>query len=143
MAGRRFLQLALRLQNVPQVDVSLGQIRTQDQRAPEAHLRQLVLALRLPYGAQIHLRLGQPWIEDQRPLIAGCSLFQLAQRLISRTQVGVKRRRPPVAGNRLADQLNGYVVAAHLMSQNSQQVQAVGMMGIELQNLPVDALRLG
>jgi hypothetical protein len=29
------------------------------------------------------------------------------------------------------------------MSQNSQQVQAVGMMGIEFQNLPVDALRLG
>jgi hypothetical protein len=51
-------------------------------------------------------------------------------------------RRPFVGGNRLADQFDGNVIAAHLVSQHSQQVKTVSMMRIVIENLPVDSLRL-
>ena len=40
--------------------------------------------------------------------------------------------------DRLADHVNGQIMAPHLVSNRPQQVQAIGMMRNDCQNLPVE-----
>jgi len=97
--------------------------------------------LRIENHAEVHLRLNQVNVQGQGPPVTSGSLVHSAQRLQGRAEVGMIGRRPLVGSNCLADQLDGNLVAAHLVSQHSQQVQAVSVMRIGIENSPVDSLR--
>jgi hypothetical protein len=45
--------------------------------------------------------------------------------------------------NRLTDHLNGDLMASTLMFHHSEQMQAVRLLGIQHQNLPVNGFRFG
>ena len=142
-AGHCFIQSSLGLQDVAEIDVRLGQIRLEGQGPLEARRRFLQPALSLKNGAQVHLRFGQVRLESQRPPITVRGFHQVALRLQDGAQVGMIGGLPVVGRDRRADQFGGDVVAADLVRQRSEQVQAVRMAGLDGQNLAVDSLGVG
>jgi hypothetical protein len=64
-------------------------------------------------------------------------------RLKNQTEIDVEARSLPVVRDGFADEIERNVAAAHLMSKNPKRAQGIGMMRIDLQNLPIELFRFG
>ena len=77
---------------------------------------------------------------SQCPPVGGDRLLQLALSPEGKAEIAVEGRHLPVQRNGFDNQIHRDVVAADLMSENTKQMQCVGMTGIDLQNLPIEPL---
>ena len=83
----------------------------------------------------MRLRVGR--LKGERPAVAGGRLVQPAAFAERGALVGMVRRDVRIDRDRLADHVRGEVLPAGLQGNHTQQVQGVGMAGIDRQNLLV------
>ena len=69
-------------------------------------------------------------------------LVRAVERPERHTDIVVEIRIALVRGDRLADQVDGDIVAADLEGDNAQEVQAVDVLGINHEDIAINALRL-
>lgn len=141
--GHRLHELALRLQSVAHVVVRIRMIRLVSQNFAVALDRLVQTALRLPQQAAVVVRLEISRVEVQGVLVCGVRLIEPTLRLEGITEIVVKGGDPGIFGNRTADVQHGLVEPARLVREHSAQVQRVDVARIGLQNLCVEAFRLG
>ena len=82
------------------------------------------------------------WIELEGGAVGGGGLVQPSFSRERDAQTGMVRRRSGVDRDRLGDQVSGHVMASRLVGDDPEQVQAVGMAGVDRENLPIQAFRV-
>ena len=140
--GHRFRQLALVLQGIAQVVVRFGVVGFEAEGLLILGHRFRQLALILKGNAQVVVRLGVIGFEAEGLLILGHRFRQLTLALECNPQVAVKSRIGRPYPDRLTDVLDRQVILAHLTGNHPQQMQSISMVGVHLQNLPVNRLGL-
>ena len=93
--------------------------------------------------AQVAEPLGGFALELDRPIVRRDCAWPLPRSAVGFTQVGVVMGSRGIDGNRPADQFERRIDVAHLAGQNSEQVQSVGVVGIDREDLTVDCFRFG
>ena len=88
------------------------------------------------------MRLGIGGFELDRPAVAVRGLIQVAERLIDQPEISLDDRGGRVECGGLADVFQGRLVLAHLMSDQTEQVQCIDLGRIGLENLPINLLGL-
>ena len=83
------------------------------------------------------MRLGIIWLQFQRPAVAGDCLLQLSLFLESSAQVAMKGSISPLQPDCPSDALDGNLVLAELVSDDPEEVQCLGMIRLDGENLPV------
>ncbi len=81
-------------------------------------------------------------VEAQRAAVAGHRMVQLAQALVGQAEVGVIRGLAGIAEHGPLDGVDGRLVVAPLERNHADQMQGLGVVGLGLEDLPVDLLRL-
>ena len=79
-------------------------------------------------------------VELDRPLVMGLRLADAPERPERIADIAVEIRNPMVARNRFADQLDGKLVLAALLSDHTEQMQAIDIVRIYRQDLAIEAL---
>jgi len=85
--------------------------------------------------------LGQVRLEQQRALVRRAGLREFALGLENVSEVGMVGRGIAIGGDGLAYQAGGSLMISVLVGDHSQQVQAVCVVRVQCQYLPIDALR--
>jgi hypothetical protein len=142
VAGQRLVVLAHLEQGVAEVVAGLGEMRAVAQGLLQVRHR-LLGPPQLAQGvAHRVVCLGGVGLQAQELLEAGQRLLHPVQGLVGRAEVGVVDVGPGVGGERLADQGDGLLELAPLVGEDAEQVEAVGVVGGDLEDLPVELLGL-
>jgi hypothetical protein len=93
--------------------------------------------------AEVVVGFGQSRLEGECAGVRCRSFIQFALGLEDGAQVGMISRDFLVDSNGLADHLEGRLVTSSLVCDHPEQMQAVCLLGIDGENLAIDALGLG
>jgi hypothetical protein len=142
IVGKGLIGFASRPENVAQIINCLEIIGINGKCAPET-LRSLgMFALQIQRDAQIVERFSVVLPEDKRAPVSRNGLIQpvlvfqnIAKAVVIKGNIALRRDGFP-------DQFGGGLMPADLMRQYANQMQAVGVVWIEREDLPVKPLRL-
>ena len=138
---RRVVQLAMCPEYVGEIVVCLGVVRFELQCSPE-------LRLAFPHPAQLRegvaeIVVGQrvARLERDRLPVTGDSLVPATKRKKRQSQVAMEVGCLVVQCDGLADQVERLIIAAEMMGDDAEKVQAVDVRWIDRENLPVKEAR--
>lgn len=136
-------EAALLAEHDGEIVVRVRIIGAQRQRALERRPRLVPPALLVQRMAEPMKRRGI--LRGERHGLAAVldRLVVTADRLIGHGDVGVKIRQLRIECDRPADQLDRGRVPAGLVGDDAEEMQAVGVVRIDIEHLPVEPLRLG
>ena len=100
------------------------------------------LALARQGNAQIAVGLGKVGLEPDRGAQGRDGLIQLALLPEGIAQVAVIGRAVGRQGDGLPDQVHGNVIASHLGRDHAQEMQGIGVVGLDGENLAIELLGL-
>jgi len=92
--------------------------------------------------SQVMVRLGKCSVQLEGPALAVDRFIEAAQRLVDCAEIGIHSGIVWVASNRLAQPFQGKIVVAGLVSDKSEHVPCIRMIGLHGEDLPVDRLGL-
>jgi hypothetical protein len=137
---RRRLQLALTLEYAAEVAVGQGVIGLQLYGASMGGGGLVEASQGLQGHAEIEVGFGDAGSDVYGPSESVRHLLVTTQIEQSRTKIVEKAWFARADADRPTDQFNGDVVAAHLVRQDPEQVQGIGIGWVDGQDLPVDRL---
>jgi hypothetical protein len=105
-------------------------------------LRLLKFALLFERIAEIVIGFHMVGIELDSPAVMGLCLAHATESMESGAKIAVEIRNAIIAGDGLADQVDRGLVVPGLMSDDPKKMQAVGVVRISREDLPVIALGL-
>jgi hypothetical protein len=127
-------------QRVPEIVMGLGAVWLKGEGALIRSLGAFGVAGREEDVTQVDIGAGQVWIDGERLHIAGACLPGLTRLSENVAEVGVEVSRVSADGDGLANEEGGCFVVAGLVREHAQQVEAVGVGGVDEQHVAVDGL---
>lgn len=137
VAVDRCVQIALLPSGVSKMVVSFGMIRLQFQYAPQANLSLLKFPLLRKHIGEAVMCIHKAWRQRDRSSIAGGGCGQ-----ITLQEIGISKIKLIIGGSRIVldgrqDQWNRDLILAGLLSDDPEQMERVGVLRFELQDLAV------
>jgi hypothetical protein len=134
------IDLALLCHDEAEAVVRLGVVRIQLECMAVGSDRLVRFPLRLERIAQVVVGLDKVRFQVQCPAVGGDRLVQLSLGLECIAQIAVEGRFGPIQFDCPIDVDDGNLVLTHLEGNESQQMQCVGLIRIDCEDLPVNLL---
>ncbi len=142
IAGHGFIESALLGQGDTQIVVGIDVIGPECHGAMETGSRVLQPSLVLESDAQVVVHLRELRLKLQSTLEVSDRFVQASHFLIDDADIAVKGSRQRVQLDGSANVLDGRVMPAGPVGKFAEQMERVGVVGIDLQDLPVNLFRL-
>src|SRR5262249_22528124 len=117
--------------DIAKITMRIGVVRPQRQCSPILDRCCFQTALLLQCGAKVVVCLGKIWSERYGTRVMSNRVFQTTNCAQAQSDIIVKRGNPIVQGDRLANQVYGLLMAAHLMGNDAEEMQADSVIRID------------
>ena len=139
--GDRLIRFVMFIQGHAQIAVRLGIVRPAADRIAVGGDRFVELALVLERGTQAVMRLREVGLELNRETVCGGCLAKAVEAFQGVPKIQVCRRHIGPDSDRPVNQTHRSLMVPGLAGDDSQQVQRIEMIRLDVENLPVNDLR--
>src|SRR5262249_41510590 len=127
---------------VAEIVMGFGIVGPESERTPKFTLCLVELALLPKRIAEIVVGFGMVWIESYGPAVVRLGLDHTTERLQRGANITVEIRNRAISGDRPADQIDRRLAVTGRVRDDTEKMQAVGVVGIDLEDLSVKSLGL-